>query len=410
MLENKPNLLVLTSTFPRWKFDNEPPFVFELSKRLAAYFNVHILSPHSPNAKFHECFSNIEITRFKYFFTRLQSLAYNGGILANLNKNNWLYFLVPLFIIGECIALYKLLKKNNYIGIHAHWIIPQGLAAILVTRLLRKQIPILCTSHGGDLYGLNGVLVKQLKIWVLNQCHAITVVSNEMQKEVLKLGIASKKIHVIPMGVDLKSQFVPNENLQRQGHSILFVGRLVEKKGLIYLLEAFAKIINKYPNSILNIVGSGAEEKSLKQRTNNLGIAENVRFLGAIENTQLPKLYQQHEVVVFPSIIDKNGDREGFGLVLVEALGCECAIIATDLPAMQDILTNKFNALIVEEKNTEQLAKKLSELFDNAELRQILGANGRKFVLTHYDWQIIANRYSELCNSFSNSNQLKSKA
>lgn len=396
MKTNKPNLLVLTSTFPRWKGDKEPPFVFELSKRLTHHFNVHILTPHAPNAKLEEIFENLTITRFKYFFTHFQTLAYNGGILANLKRNTWLYLLIPFFIIGECLSLYKLLKNNDFKAIHAHWIIPQGLVAILITRLMKKQIPILCTSHGGDLYGLNGKLLKKLKIYVLNQVDKITVVSQAMKQEVLNLGISENKIEVISMGVDLQNTFIPNPQTQRISKSVLFVGRLVEKKGLFYLLEAFEKIVKKYPESILNVVGSGTEEYQLKQQVKTLNLEQNVKFIGAVENSQLPSLYQQHEIVVFPSIIGKDGDREGFGLVLVEALGCECAIVATDLPAMQDILTDQQNALIVPQKNAEELADKLEQLFVNPQLRENLGKNGRAFVLKHYDWETIANRYNAL--------------
>lgn len=401
MKENKPNLLVLTSTFPRWEGDKEPPFVFELSKRLTNHFNVHLLTPHAPNAHLKEHLANIEVTRFKYFFTRFQTLAYNGGILANLKRNPWLYFLVPLFMLGECIALYKLLKKNNFSAIHAHWIIPQGLVAVLVTRLMRKPISILCTSHGGDLYGLNSGFLKKLKIYVLNQVDKITVVSQAMKQEMLKLGISEDKIQVISMGVDLRNTFVPNPQIQKIKKSVLFVGRLVEKKGIFYLLEAFEKILKKYPESMLSIVGSGTDEIQLKQQAKTLHIDQNVKFLGSVENSHLPLLYQQHEIVVFPSIIGKDGDREGFGLVLVEALGCECAIIATDLPAMQDILTDQQNALIVPQKNVAKLADKLEQLFENAQLRKNLGKKGRAFVLQHYDWEIITNRYDDLLSKLS---------
>jgi len=401
MSENKPNLLVLTSTFPRWEGDKEPPFVFELSKRLTDHFNVHVLAPHFPHAKYKENLANLSITRFKYFFTNFQTLAYNGGILANLKRNMWLYFLIPFFMLGECIALYKLLKEKNIDVIHAHWIIPQGFVAVLVTYFMKQKIPILCTSHGGDLYGLNQGFLKKLKKWVLNRSNMITVVSHAMREEVLKLGISPEKIQVISMGVDLQNTFVSNPQIQRTKKSILFVGRLVEKKGVIYLLQAFAKIIEKYPQTQLNIVGTGTEELYLKQQTKDLNIERNVIFLGAIENSQLPTLYQQTEIVVFPSIVGKDGDREGFGLVLVEALGCECAIIATDLPAMQDILTDKENALIVPQKNVEQLAIKMTELFDNQALRENLGKNGRAFVLQHYDWNIISQRYHDLLNKMS---------
>lgn len=396
MIANKPNILVLTSTFPRWEGDKEPPFVFELSKRLITDFNIHVLTPHAPNAKLEESFFNLKVTRFKYFFNKFQTLAYNGGILANLKRNPWLYLLVPFFILGEGISLYNLLKKNDFKAIHAHWIIPQGLVAILVTRLINKKIPILCTSHGGDLYGLKSGFLKKIKIYVLNQSDKITVVSQAMKQEVLSLGISEDKIQVISMGVDLQHQFVPNFEVKRIKKSILFVGRLVEKKGLFYLLQAFEKVVKKYPQSILNIVGSGTEKYQLKQQVKDLKLEQNIKFMGAIENSQLPLLYQQHEIVVFPSIIGKDGDREGFGLVLVEALGCECAIIATDLPAMQDILTDQQNALIVPQKNSVELANKLEQLLENAQLREQLGKNGRDYVLQHYDWEIISKKYSNL--------------
>jgi glycosyltransferase involved in cell wall biosynthesis len=119
-------------------------------------------------------------------------------------------------------------------------------------------------------------------------------------------------------------------------------------------------------------------------------------FLGAIENNALPALYQSSEIVVFPSVIAADGDREGFGLVLVEALACECAAVVSDLPAMQDIVIDNESALIFQQKNPTQLAEKIIQLLDNTELRHSLGKQGRQTVLARYDWEIIAQRYSAL--------------
>ena len=304
--------------------------------------------------------------------------------------------MVPFFILGEAFALYHLLKNKNFSAIHAHWIIPQGLVAILVTNFIGKKIPILCTSHGGDLYGLRNFFLKKLKIFVLKKSNMVTVVSYAMQEEVIKLGVDPKKAHVIPMGVDLINQFVPHPQNSRIENSILFVGRLVEKKGVLYLLEAFSRIHHKYSNAILNIVGSGPEEFNLKKLAKKLNIEKKVNFWGSVENKLLYKLYQENEIVVFPSIIATDGDQEGFGLVLVEALGCECAIISTNLTAMKDIIVDNKNALIVEQKSVTQLEGKLCELLSNHDLRSKLGKNGRKFVLHNYDWKIIANRYAKL--------------
>jgi len=94
----KPRLLVLTSTFPRWPGDKEPPFVYELSKRLTTDYEVHVLAPHAPGAALEEQYDNLQITRFRYCFERYQTLTYGGGILANLKQRRWRYLLIPLFL------------------------------------------------------------------------------------------------------------------------------------------------------------------------------------------------------------------------------------------------------------------------------------------------------------------------
>jgi len=148
------SILVLTSTFPRWANDTDPPFVMELSRRLVKEnIKIDILAPHAEGAKQKETMHGMTIYRYRYFFSKWERLAYAGGILANLKKNKLLYFLVPLFSISQIISILKLIKKNNYDLIHAHWLIPQGLLAVLVSRIFDKECPkILCTSHGVVIY------------------------------------------------------------------------------------------------------------------------------------------------------------------------------------------------------------------------------------------------------------------
>ena len=104
-------------------------------------------------------------------------------------------------------------------------------------------------------------------------------------------------------------------------------------------------------------------------------------------------------MVVFPSVIAEDGDQEGLGLVLVEALGCECATVVTDLPAMQDIIVDGKTGLVVPQKNVEKLAEKVIWLLEDPNLRQSLGKDGRRYVLKHYDWDHIATKYVALIES-----------
>jgi glycosyltransferase involved in cell wall biosynthesis len=100
--------------------------------------------------------------------------------------------------------------------------------------------------------------------------------------------------------------------------------------------------------------------------------------------------------MVFPS-----GDREGFGLVLVEALGCECAVVATDIPGARDIIIDGKTGFVVPQGNVKQLADKVISLLDNPEVGRSVGKEGRLFVVERYDWNIIAERYSALIESIT---------
>ena len=120
-----------------------------------------------------------------------------------------------------------------------------------------------------------------------------------------------------------------------------------------------------------------------------------------MENERLPGLYQGADVVVFPSVVGLDGDREGFGLVLAEALGCECAVVTTDLAAMKDIVSDGQTGLVVPERDSKQIAEKVVILLENPELRKKLGRAGRRFVLEHFDWAVIGEKYRSVIESLS---------
>lgn len=394
-------ILVLTSTFPRWRGDTEPPFVLELCRRLAEHFNIHILAPHAAGSEFETTFDGMRVTRYRYSFACLENLAYRGGILENLKQNRCRYGLIPFFLLFQTLAIQKLLRRFPFDLIHAHWIIPQGACAVLTSHLHRTGPPLLCTSHGGDLYGLISKPMVWLKRFVLDRAEAVTTVSRRMRDDIGSLGIDPGKIHVIPMGVDLQTRFVPSVR-QKTTKSLLFVGRVVEKKGLRFLIEALPEILEKHPDAKLRVAGDGQELNAMKKLAYDFGLTGHVHFLGAVANETLPGLYQTSDVVVFPSIVAKGGDREGFGLVLVEALGCGCAVVATDLPAMQDIIEDGRTALIVPQRNARRIVNAIVRLLDDEDLRICLGKTGRRAVASRFDWENVTERYAKIYNKIIN--------
>ena len=390
-------VLEMASTFPRWKDDTEPGFIFEFCKRISSNFKVIVLAPHYHGAKTHEEVEGIAIQRFKYFFSKMQNLAYNGGIANNLKKNKLLYITIPFFMLFSLIALIRILLKQKISVIHAHWIIPQGLTAIIGCWITHKNIPILCTSHGGDLYCFDSPLFRKLKIAILNRCKSVSVVSSAMKNDLVAWGIDEKKISIISMGVDLVKEFCPDTSVQKKENTILFVGRLVPKKGVDILIKSIATA----DNIILDIVGDGPERHKLEQLAKKLEIVHRVNFLGSRQYSELPRIYQEYSISVVPSITAPNGDKEGFGLVTVEAMGCGCAVIASDYEAVSDIITNNQTGIIVEQGSHEELGKAIKLLVDNAHLRDKISHNGREFVLKRFDWRQIGNNYSKLLNNLN---------
>ncbi|MHB8256100.1 MAG: glycosyltransferase family 4 protein [Acidiferrobacterales bacterium] len=386
-------LLVLTSTFPRWAGDNQPPFVFELCRRLADHYEIFILAPHTGGAQEREALNGLRVERFRYCFVRAEVLAYGGGILTNLKRNPFAYALVPLFLLAQLISAVRIVRRENIDLMHAHWLIPQGVIGGLIRTFLRPSPVLLCTSHGSDIHGLAGATFSALKRWVMKKADAMTVVSTALLDAASASGGDTSKIHVIPMGIDAAALFTPDPAVQRDSGTLLFVGRLVASKGVAVLIRALTAVAQRYPGVKLQIVGSGPEEHRLKELARRCGVLDNVQFLGAMTNVRLPQLYRKATLFISPSL------SEGFGLTLAEALACECPVIATDIPGIRNLVIDGITGTTVPENDPEKLAEKILALLGDPNLRRQLAERGRDHVRSTCDWTATVARYRELIDS-----------
>ncbi|MGH8119567.1 MAG: glycosyltransferase [Gammaproteobacteria bacterium] len=393
-------ILVIASTFPRWQGDTEPAFVFELCRRLQkSGITIDVIAPHATGAKTLEVMNGINVYRYRYCPERLEVLAYQGGILANLRRHGSAFLLVPGFFLFQGLAVWRRLRKEKYDLMHAHWLIPQGLVCVLVNLLRARgnRIPVVCTSHGGDLYALRGRPFPAIKNFVMKRLAHLCVVSRAMQATCIGYGMEPEKINVLPMGVDLRNIFRPAANTVRHAHRLLFVGRLVEKKGVTHALDAMAILKKTIPGIELLVVGDGPELPALKQKITQLGLEDqNVTLAGSIRNVELPAIYSSAAVFVMPAVVDSHGDQEGFGLVLVEAMGCGCAVVASDLPPIHDIVQHGQNGLLTKPGDARDLADKILQLLQDRELCLRLAANGRESVRGRFDWETTATQYQKL--------------
>ncbi len=390
----KPSLLVLASTYPRYADDPEPGFVHELCKRLATRFDVIALVPDAPGADPSGTMDGVQVVRYRYAPRALQTLVNNGGIAGNLRRSRWKWLLVPGFILGQYLAARRLLKQRKIDVIHAHWLLPQGLIAARLRRL--RGCPFLVTSHGGDLFGLRGAMLAAAKRRVARDSSAMTVVSSAMRDEARRIGLHPPSLEVVPMGVDLRQRFVVDAEQARAPDELLFVGRLVAKKGLCHLLDAMPAVLARRPRATLRIVGFGPEEQALAKQAEALGIGDRVVFAGPTPQHALPALYRRASVFVAPFIRDDSGNQEGLPVVLMEAIGCGCPAVVGNVAGIQDLVGNLAADICVEPTDHAALAKAIVTTLDDPAAAQRRALEVRSAVVGRIDWEAIANRYADI--------------
>jgi len=363
VVTGQPRLLVLASTFPARTNDGTPAFVEDLAEAQARAFDVTVVVPRVPGGARNEVSAaGVKVHRFAYFPRRWEDLA-DGAIIENLRKRPSRWLQVVPFMVGEAAAVGRQVHRDRPDVIHAHWILPQGLIATLVA----PRIPRMVTSLGGDLYALRSKPLRALKQAVVRRATVMTSVNQEMAKEIVRLGADPAHVHVIPMGADL-SRFSPQGRVETHDGPtrLLFVGRLVEKKGLIVLLEALRRL--PPGTAELTVVGSGPLEASLRQEASGLP----VQFLGQHRRDELARDYKTHEILVVPSIPASSGDQDGLPVALLEAMGSGCAVIASDLPGINEAVQDGISGLLVQARDAEDLANAIERINKSQMLRESL--------------------------------------
>lgn len=394
-------ILVTATTFPRWKNDTEPSFVFYLSVLLSKKgHKVTVLAPHHYNAKRYEIMDNVKVYRFPYFYPyRLQMLCYDGGILENLRKSILARMQIPFLFLMECMYMRKIIKKEKINLIHAHWILPQGVLAAFYKKFFR--IPYIITVHAGDIFPIRNAIFKYLSRFTLRNCDYCTANSSYTKRAILNI-FKIKNIEVIPMGVDFKAfgKNKKNHAIRKRfnidGKFILFVGRLAEKKGLKYLIMAMPDVLNKFPDAKLVIVGNGPEKDNIMKLISELGLTKNIVLAGKIENKELPDYYAAADVFVGPSIVTKKGDTEGLGVVFLEALASGTCVIGSNVGGVPDIIKNNKTGLLVKEKDPRELAEAIIKVLSDAKLRDKLARQGQRYIKANFSWDNIAERFDNM--------------
>jgi len=405
--KSKPRLLVTTSTLPRHEHDPEPRFVLDLARALSDRFDITVLAPSFPGAKPRATLFGVEIAYYRYApFRSWERLAYPGGIMPRLKASPMNWLLVPGLVLGQAIALRRLLKRNRFNLVHAHWTLPQGLVAAALPGTMRP--PLVVTSHGGDVFTLGSGPFRGLVRYVLRRASATTVVSAELLAECRAIlataddsGTTDSRIHHIPMGVDCAhfanaaSKASRPADMPPQGPVILFVGRLAPKKGVNVLLDALAEPLAGLSGAQLVIIGDGPARDEWLAQAKRLDLANRVHFLGSRDHRSLPAYFAAADIIALPSVHSRDGDKDGLPVTLLEAAACSLPAIASRLAGIPEFIEEGYNGMLVPPGDSHALALALAELLSNSDRRRSY-SRAALAKAGEFDWSVIADRHASV--------------
>ncbi|MFH1426568.1 MAG: glycosyltransferase [Candidatus Kerfeldbacteria bacterium] len=283
-----------------------------------------------------------------------------------------------------------LVRERQYDLVHAFFGIPCGYIA------MKLGLPYIVSLRGSDVPFYNDrfrlpdrLLFRRLSRRVWRSAEAVTAVSESLCTLAVKTA-PQQKISIIRNGVDGATfQMTQRPILNKNDFNILYVGRLVERKGLRYLLDAFASVAAQHPNSRLHIAGDGPDKEKLQIQVQTLGIEGSVIFHGNVAYDQLPALYRQSDVIVLPSLT------EALGNVVLEAMASGVPVITTNTGARELVGDC---GIIVETASSSVIASALVRLIENPDLRTELSKKGLAAARS-LSWKAVADQYLALYSS-----------
>jgi colanic acid/amylovoran biosynthesis glycosyltransferase len=253
-------------------------------------------------------------------------------------------------------------------------------SGVLVREFLEyKKIPYILHVHGFDITSsLNDTVFARQLTKVFSGATYILVASDYMRRLLLLLEVKAEKIKVIRYGIDVKA-ITPMKWEERMLHppSVIFLGRLTDKKHPIALLHAFKLVLEKFPTARLTIIGDGVLKKVVEDRVVLLNLTKSVDLLGSLPREKAFPIINRHWVFAQHSVTSRSGDQEGYALSPAEAAAHELPVVSTIHNGIPEHVIDGTTGFLVPEFNFEAMAEKIVLLLQNPKLAEKMGKAGR---------------------------------
>lgn len=384
-------ILHIVTAFPREPNDPIAPWLVELMQRLRARgHDIEVLTSSYRGLASQE-YDGIRVHRFRYFPARWERLTHEETAPDRMRRSP-LYAAMPLFFLAAGMRqAWTLARRERYDLVHVHWPMPMALLGWAATRA--RSVPMVTTFYGIELRWVQSRLpfLKWLVRWAARASAQAVAISSYTAGELRKL--TDVPIEVIPYTAELPAPLSTAARArERAERSILFVGRLIERKGVRHLVRALGIVRQSIPARLV-VIGDGPERSRLELLAREIGVASHVEFRGRVSDDELRRAYATADVFVLPSVLDARQDTEGLGVVLLEAMNYAVPVIASEIGGITDIVQHERTGLLVPPGNEVALGSALSRVLGDAALARRLGDAGRQHVRDAFSWSHIVDRW-----------------
>jgi phosphatidylinositol alpha-1,6-mannosyltransferase len=391
-------VLYLVTNFARWEGDPHSPWLVEQALQLRERgVESAVLAPSYKGLRDHEIYG-IPVYRFRYFPSRWEDLTHLEGGPNKIKNPLYLPLILPYMFFGT-LAVIRQCRRQRYDVLHVHWPLPQGVFGLVGQSISGARL--VTSFHGAELLlARRYPFLKPVLRYIVKRTDAVSANSSFTASLVREL--ADVEVKVIPYGSTIVAREAPpmvagpEPHPERDGERrILYVGRLIERKGLPYLIEA----MDLLPPGLevrLDIVGAGNQRPLLERLVKDKGLTERVFFRGRIPYEELAELYAGCDLFVLPAIVDSRGDTEGLGVVLVEAMSYKKSVIATDVGGIPDIVRHNETGILVEQRDPQALAQAIETVLADDGWARELGQAGFAYVKEHFSWPRIVDQVMAL--------------
>jgi glycosyltransferase involved in cell wall biosynthesis len=395
-------ILHVVTAWPRDPEDVITPWLVTLAEKQAARgHEVDVLAPawrgHRTQSEGSGGEPGPTVRRFRYAPSRWERLTHEETVPDRLQRHPAYALLVPGYLASGVAAAARLGRARRYDVVHVHWAVPHGLAGWAAARAGRRAA-LVTTFYGAEIRWAEKRFppARAFLRWYCRRSRLVAI--SESTRAMIAPYAGDQPIEVIPYGVPLPpAEEIPPVQTADPPR-ILFVGRLVARKGVDRLLEALAGL--RVRPWRLEIVGFGPERDPLERRAAELGIADRVEFLGRVTSAELVAAYRRAACFVLPATLDERADTEGLGVVLLEAMSYGVPVVATRRGGIVDVVDDGKTGILVED-DPGALADAIAPLLEDPDRGRTLGRAGRARVRERFGWDSIVDRLEAVYRSSS---------